>query len=221
MQSPEIDWSRDGVPRARAFDDPYFSAADGLAETEHVFLGGNALPARFAPGFAVGELGFGTGLTCVALWRAWDRAGMPGPLAITSTEAFPLSAADMARALGRWPELAPYAAPLLAAYAPGAGPFDLGSLHLTILWGDARATLPRWTGSVDAWCLDGFSPARNPAMWDAGLLHALVPRTRPGGTFATYCAAGHVRRTLEAAGFAVERRAGFGTKRHMSAGRLR
>jgi len=44
--------------------------------------------------------------------------------------------------------------------------------------------------------------------------------TAPGGTFATYSAAGGVRRALAAAGFAVERRAGFGRKRHMSCGRL-
>ena len=44
--------------------------------------------------------------------------------------------------------------------------------------------------------------------------------TVPGGTFATYTAAGHVRRALTGAGFTVERRAGFGNKRHMSAGVL-
>jgi two-component system cell cycle response regulator len=41
----------------------------------------------------------------------------------------------------------------------------------------------------------------------------------PGGSFATYTAAGFVRRGLQAAGFQVERRAGYGHKRHMSRGR--
>ena len=40
--------------------------------------------------------------------------------------------------------------------------------------------------------------------------------TAPGGTAATYTAAGHVRRALEAAGFAVTRAPGFGRKRHMT-----
>ena len=35
---------------------------------------------------------------------------------------------------------------------------------------------------------------------------AVAARTAPDGTFATYTAAGHVRRALEAAGFAVTRR---------------
>jgi tRNA U34 5-methylaminomethyl-2-thiouridine-forming methyltransferase MnmC len=42
-----------------------------------------------------------------------------------------------------------------------------------------------------------------------------------GGTFATYTAAGHVRRALGEAGFAVQRVAGYGRKRHMSKGILR
>ena len=46
-----------------------------------------------------------------------------------------------------------------------------------------------------------------------------TPRT--GGTFATYTAAGHVRRALAAAGFTVNRHPGFGTKRHMTTGVLR
>ncbi len=47
-----------------------------------------------------------------------------------------------------------------------------------------------------------------------------VPDRLWRGTLATYSAAGQVRRDLEAAGFAVERRAGFGRKRHMSVARL-
>jgi tRNA U34 5-methylaminomethyl-2-thiouridine-forming methyltransferase MnmC len=44
--------------------------------------------------------------------------------------------------------------------------------------------------------------------------------TARGGSFATYTAAGAVRRALSEAGFFVERRTGFGRKRHMTVGRL-
>ena len=40
--------------------------------------------------------------------------------------------------------------------------------------------------------------------------------TAPGGTAATYTAAGFVRRGLEAAGFTVTRTPGYGRKRHMT-----
>ena len=90
-----LDW-RDGViPVSRRFDDPYFSLNDGLAETGHVFLAGNNLPARLTPGFQVAELGFGTGLNLLAL-----HVCNPGhPIRFTSFEAFPLDSADIARAL--------------------------------------------------------------------------------------------------------------------------
>jgi tRNA U34 5-methylaminomethyl-2-thiouridine-forming methyltransferase MnmC len=42
--------------------------------------------------------------------------------------------------------------------------------------------------------------------------------TVPGGRFATYAAAGFVRRNLAAAGFAVERKPGFAGKREMLCG---
>ena len=68
-QGAGLDW-RDGViPVSQRFDDPYFSLNDGLAETRHVFLAGNDLPARLRDGFQVAELGFGTGLNLLALDR--------------------------------------------------------------------------------------------------------------------------------------------------------
>ena len=84
--------------------------------------------------------------------------------------------------------------------------------------GDARETLPAWGGRADAWFLDGFSPAKNPELWCDALMEQVARHTAAGGTFATYTAAGHVRRALAAAGFTVERRAGHGRKRHMSVG---
>ena len=56
-------------------------------------------------------------------------------------------------------------------------------------------------------------------MWSAPLLKALARLAAPGATVSTYSAAGVVRDGLIAAGFAVEKRAGFGRKRDMLAGR--
>jgi tRNA U34 5-methylaminomethyl-2-thiouridine-forming methyltransferase MnmC len=211
---------RDGVPVSGRFGDPYFSLAGGLAETRHVFLAGNRLPARFAPGFHIAELGFGTGLNMLAALIAWRAAGVPGPLRYTSFEAFPLSAAETAAALAAFPEAGSVAAPLLEALRRGAGRVEAEGLSAEIVAGDARRTLPAWSGQADAWFLDGFSPARNPELWGAELMAEVAAHTRPGGTFATYTAAGHVRRALGAAGFAVTRQPGYGRKRHMSAGQL-
>ena len=93
-------------------------------------------------------------------------------------------------------------------------------IAVEIVIGDARRSLPTWRGAADAWYLDGFAPARNPELWREELMAEVARHTRPDGTFATYTAAGFVRRGLQAAGFQVERVPGHGHKRHMSRGRL-
>jgi tRNA U34 5-methylaminomethyl-2-thiouridine-forming methyltransferase MnmC len=207
----------DGVPVSARFDDPYFSLAGGLEETRHVFLAGNGLPARLTGGFGIAETGFGTGLNLLALALAWTG---PGRIAFTSFEMFPMPAADMARAHAAFPETASMSADLLAHWAAGRRRFALGCIDVAVIEGDARDTLPAWDGQADAWFLDGFSPAKNPELWHPGLMAEIARHTAPGGTFATYTAAGFVRRGLQAAGFQVSRVPGYGTKRHMSLGRL-
>jgi len=214
-QQARLSWREGDLPVSDQFDDPYFSLHNGLLETEHVFLAGNDLPGRFAPGFHIAELGFGTGLNMLAAWRAWEASGQSTPLRFTSFEAFPMMPTDMARALEAFPEITPWAERFLAQWS-GGGRCDLGTLQLEVVIGDARLSLPQWTGQADAWFLDGFSPAKNPELWQEDLMQAVADHSRPGGTAATYTAAGFVRRGLEEAGFTVTRTPGFGRKRHMT-----
>ncbi len=212
---PEIDWREGRTPVSNRFSDPYFSIEDGLAETRYVFLQGNDLPDRFlrrTDPFRIAELGFGTGLNALATLTAWSEAGRPCPLRLTSFEAFPLPREDMARALAAFPVLDPA---LLFAALDG----QVEGARLDLIIGDARQTLPLWQAGVEAWFLDGFSPARNPELWEPALLTLVADRLTPGGTLATYTAAGHVRRALAAAGLEVERRPGYGRKRHMTVAR--
>lgn len=219
-QRAEIEWRDGAVPVSSRFDDPYFSIQDGLSETRHVFLDGNDLPARFRPGFHIAELGFGTGLNMLAALQAWRGSGAAGPLHYTGFEAYPLPPDAIDRALAAFPDMNALAGPLLAALRAGSRRIVTPDLHAETLIGDAREILPGWSGIADAWFLDGFAPARNPELWEPALMTQVALHTRPGGSFATYTAAGHVRRALAGAGFAVERRAGFGRKRHMTVGRL-
>ena len=189
---------------------------NGLDETRHVFLDGNDLPGRLRPGFQIGELGFGTGLNLLATLIAAGEM----PIRFTSFEAFPMAAPDIARALQAFPEANAVAGEFVQHWAAGARQFQLGPITVEVVIGDARETLPRWQGRADAWYLDGFSPAKNPELWGEDLMHEVARHTAPGGTFATYTAAGFVRRGLQAAGFTVERRKGHGHKRHMAAGKL-
>jgi tRNA U34 5-methylaminomethyl-2-thiouridine-forming methyltransferase MnmC len=219
-QRAEIDWRHGAIPVATRFDDPYFSLDDGLAETRHVFLAGNDLPTRFVPGFHIAELGFGTGLNMLTALAAWQQGEPRGPLRYTGFEAFPMAPDDLARALAAFPEIASFADPLLSAWETGSVNIQTETLHAEIIIGDARSTLPDWQGQADAWFLDGFAPAKNPELWGADLMQQVAQHTVPQGTFATYTAAGFVRRNLAAAGFAVQRLPGYGRKRHMTIGAL-
>lgn len=216
-QTAELEWREEGVPVSTRFDDPYFSTTGGLAEASHVFLSGNNLPSRLCNGFAIGEIGFGTGLNLLATALICPQNC---PITYTSFEAFPLATRDIARALALFPQIANVAAPFLIAWDAGLRAFDLGPISVRVIIGDARKTLPLWQGRADAWYLDGFSPAKNPQLWSAELMTEIGQHTAKGGTFATYTAAGHVRRALAHAGFDVTRDSGFGRKRHMSKGAL-
>ena len=227
-QTSPLDWSDDGQPRSRLYGDVYFSAHDGLAETRAVFLDGSGLPGAWAgrQRFVVGELGFGTGLNVLALLDLWRRTRPDaGQLHIFSIEAHPITAQDAARALAHWPELSDIAAPLLDRW-PGQTrgwvrvelPELSATLDLAVM--EVEAALAGWIGQADAWFLDGFAPALNPAMWRDEVLALAAQRSAPGARAATFTVAGQVRRGLSAAGFTVEKKPGFGRKRERLEARL-
>ena len=216
-QQADLEWRDSGVPVSNQFDDLYFSLDNGLEETRHVFLTGNELPTRFCDGFHIGELGFGSGLGFLTAVQAWLASGTEGHLHFTSFEAFPMTDLEMERALSVFPELAELSAPLVRHWGAKLQPIQYASnITLNVIMGDARETLPQWHGKVDAWFLDGFSPAKNPELWTPELMQAVGDHTTADGTAATYTAAGFVRRGLSDAGFHVQRIKGYGRKRHMT-----
>ncbi|WP_054112694.1 bifunctional tRNA (5-methylaminomethyl-2-thiouridine)(34)-methyltransferase MnmD/FAD-dependent 5-carboxymethylaminomethyl-2-thiouridine(34) oxidoreductase MnmC [Marinagarivorans algicola] len=68
---------------------------------------------------------------------------------------------------------------------------------------------------VDAWFLDGFSPAKNPAMWQPALYALLAQLSKKGTTLATFTAIKSLREGLADEGFSVHKATGFGKKREM------
>lgn len=215
----------DDMPYSTVFGDHYYSRADGRAECDHVFLGGNDLPARWSDtkSFTIAELGFGTGLNFLETWRQWrDHRPPGGRLNFVSFERFPLTAPQMAKALSVWPDLTPLVQMLMDTWQ--AQPNDRASFELDdavtldLFFGDVNDRLPPWSGKADAWFLDGFAPARNKHMWSDALMQSVFEHTAAGGTFATYTAAGWVRRNLSAAGFVVRKVPGFAGKRDMTRG---
>jgi tRNA 5-methylaminomethyl-2-thiouridine biosynthesis bifunctional protein len=229
-----VTFNAHGLPVATEFDDIYFANADGLAESRYVFLQHNDLSTRWqqhpTQPFVIAESGFGTGLNLLATWQLLRQQQQPDlRLHYISFEKHPLQRQDLARALHAFPELAELAAELLAAY-PAAAPgcqrclLDGGRIVLDLWFGDILELLPQWLptagATVNAWYLDGFAPDKNPAMWQPQLFAAMAQSAAADCTFATFTAAGSVRRGLQQAGFVVHKHKGFGAKREMLAGRI-
>jgi tRNA 5-methylaminomethyl-2-thiouridine biosynthesis bifunctional protein len=215
-----------GVPYSEVYGDVYHSADGGPEQARHVFLAGNGLPARWREraSFTVVETGFGLGLNFLVTCAAFlEDARAPARLHYVSAEKHPFAREDLAEALARYPQLAPLSRELLAAWplpVPGFHRLHLarGRVTLTLLLGDAQGLLPQLDARADAFYLDGFAPEKNPEMWSPAMTRELARLAAPGATLATWTVAGSVRAFLAQAGFAVEKRAGFGGKREMLAG---
>ena len=216
----------DGTPVSELYGDVYHSAAGGHAQARHVFLAGNGLPARWQErdSFTILETGFGLGLNFLATWQAWrDDPRRCRTLRFISLEKHPFAAADLVLAHAAWPEFAELSGALRARWpmlVAGKHRIALegGGVDLRLVFADAQEALPILDGAVDAFYLDGFSPAKNPDLWSPAVCRSLARLAAPGATLATWSVAGGVRRALSAAGFVVEKRPGFAGKRQMLVG---
>ncbi|HKU46592.1 MAG TPA: tRNA (5-methylaminomethyl-2-thiouridine)(34)-methyltransferase MnmD, partial [Burkholderiales bacterium] len=208
---------QEGTPFSEAFGDIYHPAAGGPAQARHVFLEGNALPARWAARerFVILETGFGFGLNFLTTWQAWR--GQPGKLHYVAIERHPFSLQDLRTLHERYPEFQREAAELHSVWpplVPGAHRLEFGNVVLTLFFSDASVARDLRL-RADAFYLDGFAPAKNPDMWSPQLMRSLSRLAAPGATAATWSVAAPVRHALEATGWEVEKRKGFGDKREM------
>ena len=209
---------------------------DGIDETRYVYLEGSGLLDRLAAheDLVVGEIGFGTGLSFRLVCAAMAETGYRGHLSYVGVEGRPLTAAQAEAANSlrppalRWtpPQAQPRAG--FVPVPPSSSPRpDLApemepkaksgmAPDLLLLHGEASAALARLQAQVDLWFFDGFSPSKNPEAWTPALFAEVARLSRPGAQFSTFTAASEVRHRLEAAGFSVVKRSGWGKKReHM------
>lgn len=210
------------TPYSEAFADVYHSIAGGPAQSRHVFLAGNGLPRRWGgrERFVILETGFGLGINFLATWQAWRQdPARSGRLHFVSIEKHPFELHDLDVLHERYPELHEEAKALHSQWpflVPGAHrlEFDGGRVVLTLHFADIKVARELRL-AADAFYLDGFSPAKNPDMWSPALMRSLSRLAARDATAATWSVAGEVRRALEATGFAVEKRKGFGSKGEM------
>ena len=225
----QIQW-QNGTPHCRRFRDCYFPEKNARDQARRIFIQGNGLPERWEHKsvFTIGELGFGTGLNFLetfALWREWRewRKGRAKDriLDYFAIDAYPMSASQMKRALANWPDLRPDAERLANALERmKTEPCEIDSqTRLRLIAQEAFDALDHIPQKVDAWYLDGFSPAKNPQIWRKEVIDKIAEHTdkadrKNAGTIASYTSAGWVRRNLIQAGFEVQKVEGVGNKRH-------
>ncbi|MDG6894409.1 bifunctional tRNA (5-methylaminomethyl-2-thiouridine)(34)-methyltransferase MnmD/FAD-dependent 5-carboxymethylaminomethyl-2-thiouridine(34) oxidoreductase MnmC [Volucribacter amazonae] len=236
IQFANIYFNQQNTPVAHQFDDVYFSNQDGLAESRYVFQQGNQLWQRWLTStqahFTIAETGFGTGLNFLAtiqLFRQFRQQYPQSPLrrlCFISFEKYPLSLADLRQAQQQYQEFALLCDELQQKWLSpieGCYRFQFDETSLDLWFGDIADNLPQlgdyMNNKIDAWFLDGFSPAKNPEMWNDQLYQHMYRLTKPNGTFATFTAASHVRKGLLQAGFEVAKAKGFGKKREMLVGK--
>jgi tRNA 5-methylaminomethyl-2-thiouridine biosynthesis bifunctional protein len=235
IANAHIQFNENGTPYATQFKDLYFSDAKGLEETTHVFVKNNYLRERWqnwqGAKFVIAETGFGTGLNILVTLDHFEQLrqknGLNFRLHFISIEKFPIRLADLTRTLALYPQLKKYSQALLEQYpSPTEGCHRmsfLGGAAILDLWlGDVQKVLPKIenkaNGLVDAWFLDGFSPSKNPDMWTQSLFDNMATLSKDHCHFATFTAAGHVKRGLKDAGFEVTKQPGHGLKKDMLAG---
>lgn len=236
LSPPQLDWKDSGAPESVEFGDVYFDKDSGIEETRFVFLNHNHLTERFIEieqgstnhSFTIGETGFGTGLNFLCAWQLWQQTvgdQHDKRLHFISVEKYPLTKAELVKALAIWPELTSLADELIQNYpviCKGLHRIELdnGRVHLSLWFGDAQEGFTAINADIDAWFLDGFAPSKNPDMWNSELFNEIKRLSHKDTTIATFTAAGIVRRGLQAVDFKIEKVKGFGKKREMLVGKL-
>lgn len=149
-----------------------------------------------------------------------------------SVEKYPLTKNQLQQSLQAFPQLQDFTRLLLAQYpdefqgeqTPQKIDFTFldNQVTLTLHIGDAAQALTALKapkrGLVDAWYLDGFSPAKNPDMWCKPLFEQLGRLSKPQASVATFTVAGFVKRHLQAVGFRTQKKEYIGKKEEMLIG---
>lgn len=191
------------------FGEAYGSRHGAAAQARHVFVEGTGTHQHPAP--RVLEVGFGIGVNCRSTLAHTAQRG--APLDYLAYE-FDPAPAEVLQSVAAGQEGADHPAwqALTARWPQPPLEVDAGGARVQVMIGDVLdAELPE--GWATALYLDGFSPTRNPEVWTPEFATRLFRTLAPGGVLATYSAAGHVRRALQAAGLVVERRPGAPGKR--------
>lgn len=198
-------------------DEHYHSTRGAVQEALYVYIE-RGLQAFEKMHGTVLEIGFGTGLN--ALLTAIDAIEHNRTVHYVSYEKFPLPVDTIAQ-LNYTQFVAPQYSSLFEKIhnAPWNEQIEITpqfSLH------KIQADIVQHPSLIpcDIIYYDAFAPNKQAEMWSENILQHVCSYLQKGGIFVTYCAQGHVRRTLKTIGLQIERLPGPPGKWEMLRGSL-
>jgi tRNA 5-methylaminomethyl-2-thiouridine biosynthesis bifunctional protein len=241
IRKPKLSFNQHGSPYSKKFNDIYFDIESGYQQSEQIFILGNNISERIKQAsnlFVIGETGFGTGLNFLLTLQAYHKLQQESvnnkcvKLNFISVEKYPLTKEQLTKSLKALPQLSSFSELLLAQY-PEFESCNKESREISLYFFDNQVTLkiiiddateglsninvPK-SALVDAWYLDGFSPATNPEMWSEKLFEQIGRLSKSQASITTFTVAGFVKRQMQKVGFRTQKKTLIGNKNEMLTG---
>jgi tRNA U34 5-methylaminomethyl-2-thiouridine-forming methyltransferase MnmC len=196
-------------------NEQYHSIHGAVSESRHIFLNCGFNYFSNHPDIKVLEIGFGTGLNC--LLTALEAVRSNIYTRYFAMEKYPLPA-ELVRRLN-YPDLTGSEGSEIFSRIHEA-PWDekvmiTHRFELVKLRDDFTESSLEGIQGVQVVYFDAFGPEKQPEMWETELFRKLNQVMMEGGLLMTFSAKGSVRRSLQAAGFEVERLPGPRGKREI------
>ncbi len=193
----------------------YHSRFGAIQESEHVYIGaglqpfvGNTDPIR------VFEVGFGTGLNAFLAYLEAREAKVK--VEYEAVEAFPLQKEEYKQLnyahVLRKRELAESFQ--MMHQAPWNRNIKIGQLF-SLTKHETKLESFSTDKKFHVVFFDAFAPSAQPELWTDEIMQQMFDLLLPNGILTTYCSKGEVRRSLERAGFLIEKLPGPRGKREM------
>lgn len=209
---------KNNTPFSLDFDDYYFNSKEGLNESKFVYS--EAFEWNENENFIIAESGFGIGLNFfLSLKRFLNSTKRPKILFYLSVEAYYIEKEKLKEfyeKLGFYEEFKEFLEPFLEFYPKckeGSYRFYFRECFLELIFDDIKI-LKNFDFKADVWYLDGFSPSKNPSMFDECLLAEVARLSKKNTQICTFSASSALQKNLKKFGFEVNKTKGF-KKREM------
>jgi len=197
-------------------DEHYHSIHGALAEAEHIFINAGLKPIEDRLAISVLEIGFGSGLNACLTALYADKQGLNifyqglEKYPLTTEEWQALNYSDIIKDADSKEIMADMHAADWSIKTTLRAHFQL--LKSAIDFRDFKAE----ENTFDLIYFDAFAPSAQADLWSLAIFQEMYKALKPGGRLVTYCVKGSVRRTMQEAGFTVEKIPGPPGKREMA-----